>query len=375
MTPAIPPSSPDLVIVGGGIVGLAHAVDAHLRGLSVTLLERDERAVGASVRNFGHICTTPQSGRAAGYAQEANKRWRMLADLAGFTLETHGTVAVARTTDELAVLQEFAGERGEGEVRLLTADEVRQRIGWLPNEALGGAWLPNDLRVDPRVAVPAITQWLVDQGVDVRFGVNVASVENGRVATNRGELVADRVIHAAGHDADRLFPDIADEVALRRCRLQMFEVAPPRDVAIDAAVFTGTSLLRYGGFAAQPSAVLVEKALRESSADLLEAGVNLMLTQRPDGSVVLGDTHHYDKTLTPFDDEDVANLILREGARLFGTELTVRRRWRGVYAHSTETDFLIAAPDARTRVVSVTSGIGMTTALGLAPAVLDEFLA
>jgi glycine/D-amino acid oxidase-like deaminating enzyme len=97
-----------------------------------------------------------------------------------------------------------------------------------------------------------------------------------------------------------------------------------------------------------------------------------MLTQRPDGSLILGDTHHYDHTHQPFDDEDVAGLLLREGARLLGAPLTVRRRWRGIYAQSSATDFLIAQPCPGTRVVAVTSGIGMTTALGLAVAVLDE---
>jgi hypothetical protein len=99
-----------------------------------------------------------------------------------------------------------------------------------------------------------------------------------------------------------------------------------------------------------------------------------MPTQRPDGSVVLGDTHHYDRTHQPFDDEGVAELLLREGSRLLGAKLTVRRRWRGIYAQSPMTDFLIAQPHPGTRVVSVTSGIGLTTALGVAPAVLDQLL-
>ncbi len=81
---------------------------------------------------------------------------------------------------------------------------------------------------------------------------------------------------------------------------------------------------------------------------------------------MLGDTHHYDRTHLPFDDEDVADLVLREGARLLGTALTVRRRWRGVYADSPATDFVVAAPHPGVRAVSVTSGIGMTTGLGLA---------
>ena len=66
-----------------------------------------------------------------------------------------------------------------------------------------------------------------------------------------------------------------------------------------------------------------------------------MFTQRPDGGIVLGDTHHYALTHDPFDDETLAELLLTEGARLLGvSHLTVRDRWRGVYATSAHTDFL-----------------------------------
>ena len=67
--PAAPPS--DLVVVGAGVVGLAHAAEALDRGLSVTVVERDDRPVGASVRNFGHGCVTAQAGRALRLATRA----------------------------------------------------------------------------------------------------------------------------------------------------------------------------------------------------------------------------------------------------------------------------------------------------------------
>lgn len=50
----------DLAIVGGGIVGLAHAWAARREGLSVIVVDRDQRAVGASVRNFGFVTVTGQ---------------------------------------------------------------------------------------------------------------------------------------------------------------------------------------------------------------------------------------------------------------------------------------------------------------------------
>jgi D-hydroxyproline dehydrogenase subunit beta len=370
--PNVQSSSPDLIIVGAGIVGLAHAAAAVSRGLSVTVVERDRRAVGASIRNFGHICTTAQSGQGLDYALTAREQWLALGGKAGFDVQQDGTVVVARTAAELAVLEEFAAARGREQIALLGADVVRNLFPPATDEVVGGAHLPLDLRVSPLEAVPALTAWLADEGVTFLWGTHAGAITPGTVHTSRGDLRASYVVHAAGHDVDRLFPQIAEEHQIRRCRLQMLEVAPPGGVRIAPGVLTGSSLLRYGGFAEQPSAGTVRAELEATRPELLDVVMNLMLTQRPDGSIVLGDTHHYDRTHLPFDDEDVADLVLREGARLLGSELQVRRRWRGVYADSPTTDFVTAAPDPTTRVVAVTSGIGMTTALGLAPTVLDH---
>ena len=45
----------DLLVVGAGIVGMAHAYEAKKRGLSVAIVEQNTRCTGASIRNFGFI--------------------------------------------------------------------------------------------------------------------------------------------------------------------------------------------------------------------------------------------------------------------------------------------------------------------------------
>lgn len=365
--------SADLVVVGAGIVGLAHAIEARARGLSVVVVERDARAVGASVRNFGHIGTTIQGGEAAGYAAAARERWLSLAPKAGFEVLETGTLVVARSEAELAVLEEFAAGHPDL-VRLLGPGRTRDLFPLATGEVTGSAHLPQDLRIDPREAVPALAAWLESVGVRFAWDTHVGSAGEGVVHTSRGDVHGARAVYACGHNLDRLFPDIAGEHGVQRCLLQMLEVAPPRDVRIGPAILTGTGMLRYPALAAMPSVAAVRAEMESKHPELLSRHVNLMLAQRPEGSVVLGDTHHYDRTHQPFDDECAAELLLQEGARLLGAKLTVRRRWRGIYAESPVTDFLIAQPHPGGRVVSVTTGIGMTTALGIAPAVLDQLL-
>lgn len=374
---ASPTRPVDLAVVGAGIVGLAHAVDAVERGMRVAVVERDARAVGASIRNFGHLCVTPQAGQVLDYALVAREKWLRLSEKAGFEIVRAGTLVVARSTAEMGVLEEFAATRGREQVVLLDRAAVEKSFpaAHPGSEIVGGAHLPLDLRVDPRAAIPALANWLAAQGVHFVWHTHAGALSPGTVHTARGDLSATAIVHASGHDVDRLFPTLAEEYDVRRCKLHMLEVDPPGGVRIDPAVLTGYSMLRYGGLAATFAAAEVRREITERAPETLDAVMNLMLTQRPDGAIVLGDTHHYSRTHLPFDEESVTDLLLREGARLFGVEdLTVRCRWRGIYADSPETDFLVATPAPGIRVVSVTSGIGMTTALGLAPTVLDGLL-
>ena len=336
------------------------------------VLERDDAAAGASVRNFGHICTSAQAGRALDYALAAREDWLSIGRESGIPVRPTGTTVLARTAAELAVLEEFAAER-DGMAELLDARAAADRVGFDVPDLVGGAHLPLDLRVDAPTTIPALTRHLIGLGVDIRFGEGVIGIASGHVRTTRGDYSAAQVVLAVGHDVDRFFPDLAAREGVLRCRLRMLEIAPPGGITVDPGVFTGLSLLRYEGFAATDAAAGVRAELAASSPELLEATVNLMFTQRPDGRLVIGDTHHYEKTLSPFDDEGLDELLLASFRRLFGVDdLSVLRRWRGVYAWSPLSPYLVDEPLEGIRVVSVTSGIGMTTALGLARAVLAD---
>ena len=115
----------DIAIVGAGIVGLGHALAAVRRGLSVTVIDREARAAGASVRNFGFVTVTgQQAGITWRRARRARDVWAEIAPLAGIAIHQRGLLMLARRAEAMDVLADFAaGPMGAG-CRLLDGSAV-----------------------------------------------------------------------------------------------------------------------------------------------------------------------------------------------------------------------------------------------------------
>lgn len=355
----------DVVVVGAGIVGLGVADAARRRGLSVTVLDRSPAAAGATVRNFGHVCLTPQTGRAWEHGRVARERWIQLGHDAGFGVRQDGTWVVARHPDELALLA-AAADRAPDEtpVRLLDAGEFGSRVPVA--RAVGGAHLPADLQVDPRRAAAALAAHLERRGVVFRWRTPALGVEEGHVVTGRGTLTAGLVVVAVNHDLDHLLPGLAEAADVQRCALDMLRVDAGLPAPLPGPLLTGWSLVRYRAFADLPEAVAVRERLHAEHPRWAAFDVHQMCTQQPDGSMLVGDTHRRGPGIDPFLSEEAHELLLDGAAELYGVPRPrVLERWQGVYASGPE-EFLLARPAPGVVVATVTTGIGMTTGLGLA---------
>lgn len=379
-----PGQAVDVVVVGAGIIGLAHAAHAVANGLTVTIIERDHHAAGASVRNFGHCCITAQSGDLYELARTSRKYWLEFAEQAGFWAVESGAVVLARTDAEMAVLRELSAAREPGQVQLLSPAATRERLdpvaAGLPDGGtrqsvwpglVGGAFLRDDLRVDPRTTVAKLAEWLSRQpGVELHWNTAALgfsqSPDGVTVQTSRGALQAKQVFVCVGHDVDYLFPDLAAEHRIQRCALQMSLAAGPAGVHFTPAVLTATSMLRYPAFTDMPSAEALRSEVEAKQPELLDIGANVMFTQRPDGTIILGDSHHYHRTADPFLDETVTDALNNDISGRIGRPLEIIERWQGIYASSDVAPILVRDIQPGVTVVSVTSGVGMTLSFGLA---------
>lgn len=355
--------SADLVVVGSGIIGLGAAYAAVRRGLTVIVVDRADAPVGATIRNFGHLCIGAQTGEARRYADLSRDLWLRLAHDADFWLRESGTLVAARHADEIAVLEQAAADGG---IRMLETDELLRLAPLRAEGLVGGAHIETDLQTDPRTAAAAIVRHLAAQGVDFRFRTTVTSVAGRRVETTRGAITAGAVVVAVNHDVDQLLPEVAARAGVERCALDMMRAAVTLPHPLAAPLLTGWSLVRYGRFADGAAAGALRERLHSERPDLAALDLNQMYTQLPDGTLIIGDSHTTSSAPEPFQPEAAFAAFLAEAEALFDMPAPrVLERWQGVYAKA-QHEFLIDRVEEGVLVLAATTGIGMTTGLGLA---------
>lgn len=364
------PTHFDLVVVGAGIVGLAHAYTAARRGLKVCVVERDAACVGASIRNFGFITVTGQgAGDTWRRARRAREIWGEVAPAAGIEALHHGLWLTAFRPQALEVLKEFmATPMGEG-CELLEVAEAAARAPVLQLAgAQGVLYSPHEVRVESRTAIGLLARWLAEtMGVVFRFGEAVLEVAAPRVRTSRSMLHAERVAVCTNTDLNGLFAERLTPHRLQLCLLHMLRVQPEPGFKLPGSVMADLSLVRYHGYSKLPAAAALLEQMQREEAESLANGIHLIVVQSADGSLVVGDSHHYGAAPEPFADQRVDDLILEHLHRtLHLKQARVSERWVGIYPSSATTDCLIDAPDDATRLVLVTSGTGASTAFGIA---------
>lgn len=367
----------DLVVVGAGIVGLAHAWAAASRGLRVTVVERDHACVGASVRNFGFVTVTGQGeGLTWQRAMRSRDVWADIAPRAGIRIEQRGLWVLAQRPEAGAVLEAFAATTMGRDCEMHTAAEAGARAPYLRWEQASGAlYSPHELRVESRDAVPQLARWLAaEHGVRFVFGETVLDIDAPRVTTSRQVLRAERVVLCPGTDLTGLAARHVVRHDLSLTRLQMLRVMPDEGLRLGSAVMSDLSLVRYRGFSALPEAGALRTRLELEAAAELAHGIHLIVVQGADGSLVVGDSHHEQRSASPFASEEVDERILDELRRVLDLgRLRVMERWVGTYPVGGPADVLVEACGDALRVVVVTSGSGASTAFALAEEVMGAW--
>ncbi|MEU3712876.1 NAD(P)/FAD-dependent oxidoreductase [Streptomyces catenulae] len=199
--------SPDVIVVGAGVVGAACAHYAARAGLSVTVLDRGPVAGGTTGAGEGNLLVSDKEpGPELELALHSSRLWRKLAEElpAAIEYETKGGVVVADDATRLAALRSLAAAQSDAGVdaREVSGGQLRELEPHLADGMPGGVHYPEDAQVHPALAAAHL---LRASGAEVRCGEEVTAVLTAAdgavrgVATASGaRLLAPYVVNAAG---------------------------------------------------------------------------------------------------------------------------------------------------------------------------------
>jgi glycine/D-amino acid oxidase-like deaminating enzyme len=288
-------SSPDVLVIGGGIVGAASAYHLARRGASVTLLEAEQLAYGATGRNLGYIWI--HTRRPGPELELVMHLRRELEELPGvfdddFDLRTEGGLIYAHTEAQLATLAEFVEQRqADGvDMRLIDGDEARSMAPILPGSVIGASYCPLDAQMDSSRYVRGFADAAARAGATIIEHAPVRSLERdrsriARVVTDAQSFTPERIVVAAGAWTPALLAQVGAQVPIHAMRLQIVQTTPmPR--SLGPVLYGPGAVKQYKIFRELPSFRredwLNETESRHGKA-LLEA-----VCQKADGSYLLG---------------------------------------------------------------------------------------
>jgi glycine/D-amino acid oxidase-like deaminating enzyme len=221
------PAETDVVIVGGGIVGVSSAYELSKRGVRVTLLEKGTVAGEQSGRNWGFIRQQGRAPEELPLMIQANGIWsRMEGELdADIEWTQGGNLRLADDEATAARYEAWAkigAEHGLG-TRVLGMKEIAEMLPGIKHSWTAGIFTRTDGHANPLKATRALADAAAQKGAVILEGCTVSRLESAAghitgVNTDRGDVRAPVVVLAAGAWSSRLASAIGIAIPQRLVR-------------------------------------------------------------------------------------------------------------------------------------------------------------
>ncbi len=259
------PDACDLVIIGGGVIGVATALYARRAGLSVVVLDKGRVGAEQSTRNWGWIRTQGRDPAEIPISLESRGLWADLnRDCQGrLGIATVGVTYLAKSDTTLLGYQDWLeSARGHGlDSRILSRRDLRALMPQAADRWAGALHTPSDMRGEPWAAVPELARLAAREGVVIREGCAVRGLDMvaGRVAgvvTEHGRIRAVRVVLAGGAWSALLMARHGVRIPQLSVRATVLATEPVPDVQAGAATDSDFAWRRRddGGYTLAPSA-------------------------------------------------------------------------------------------------------------------------
>ncbi len=235
------PVEVDVVVIGGGVIGIMSALYLNRLGFRVCVVEKGRVAGEQSSRNWGWIRQLGRDEAELPVMMESSSLWQQLDEQTGNRtgFRRSGILYLASTRKELDRQAQWLdiGKRHQLDVELLDAASLAARLdtGRSGRRWVGGLWSPSDARAEPWQAVPAVAALAQSEGVSIRESSAARTIEttDGKVSgvhTEHGFIVASQVIVAGGAWSSLLLRNQGVSIPQLTVRSTVARTAPMSEV-------------------------------------------------------------------------------------------------------------------------------------------------
>ncbi|QQS30530.1 MAG: TIGR03364 family FAD-dependent oxidoreductase [Sphingobacteriales bacterium] len=368
----------DLIVIGGGILGVFHAYHALQKGLKVTLFERHRQPQGATVRNFGQIVPSGMNLKWQAFGRESLKIYQTIQQQVDLKISQNGSIYLASDEEELQLIEELHQINVDNNYpsQLLSAADCRKKYPNLRKDyCKAGLFYPDEISADPRFIIHRLISFLQHQpNFNYRPQTLIKEIdsEGSRCkVTDHKDLVytAEKVILCCGSEFEILYPELFDQSELEIVKLQMLRLQPQTSIKMPGNILTGLSIRRYESFRECPSYARI-KAREDQTAFWKKWGVHILFKQEADGSIILGDSHEYADACNKdridfYIRQDINAYFISEGSKIFDLEhWHIDTQWAGFYPQCKQSDVFEKTINNKVHIITGIGGKGMTASPG-----------
>ncbi|WP_150462148.1 NAD(P)/FAD-dependent oxidoreductase [Nesterenkonia ebinurensis] len=242
------PRAADVVLIGGGIMGVSIAYHLAAAGVrNIVLVEQFELGSGSSAKPLGGVRANFSDPGNIQLGQRSLERFARFTEDFGTDIELSrvGYLFLARTEEQLAAMEEATARQNSLGVnsRLISPEETGELNPYLNTGALlGASFSPEDGHADPSAVVEGYAVAARRLGVTIlprteALEVQRAAGEICAVTTNRGCITTDAVICCAGAWSAQIGAQAGVELPVVPVR-RMIGLTPQQHAAHPAVPFT-----------------------------------------------------------------------------------------------------------------------------------------
>jgi D-hydroxyproline dehydrogenase subunit beta len=343
-------SQPDVLIVGGGIVGVACAYYCTRAGLSVELIEQSFVGAGATSAGMGHLVVLDDSEAEFDLCRYSLDLWKELPEqlMRSAEWDPCGTIWVAEDEAQLSIAeakQAYYLNR-DVDARLIRSEELGQLEPNLRPGLAGGLFIPGDGVVYAPKAARALWSLAEAKGARMAFG-RVSSVTSNSLVVDGTERRATSVVLANGLGAATLVVGLP--IRPKKGHLLITD--------------------RHPGFVRHQT---LELGYLTSAHGSESESVAFNVQPRINGQIMIGSSRQWDVDSAEVDAAVLRKMLARAAEFMPALkQLSAIRTWTGLRPATPDSLPLIGRVEDGLLAAAGHEGLGITTSLGTGKIIAD----